>query len=353
MSTPESIKRSTVSKYQENYKYKVSIIVPCYNTKPWLDECLQSLVDQTLENIEIICINDGSTDGTGKKLDEWQTQYPAEIKVIHLQKNDGLSNARNTGMKIAQGECIGFVDSDDFVNVTMYENLYKAYKDNNADVVMSNYITFINKKPKMHNNNNLASAKKEDAITMFFENKKAIWTGLYKSSYLQQHKINFIDSFYYAEDYPFLFDVAIHNPTLFILPEITYYYRIQRIGSLTENPRKKVYTWFAILDYMEIKNINSHNKKKHIKEKLLKFTVHTLVTCFIYINMKYKINFLLQTAKHVFKNKKISHIYKIIIATKYHNFTNYPKAIVALLLLHACYLWQKLPFIKLKNYDKL
>ena len=106
------------------YQYKVSVIVPCYNAKIWLDQCLESLVKQTLQEIEIICVNDGSTDGTGNKLDKWQTQYPNKIKVIH-QLNGGPSNARNSGMAIAQGKFLGFVDSDDFVDVTMYEKLYK------------------------------------------------------------------------------------------------------------------------------------------------------------------------------------------------------------------------------------
>ncbi|CAB4034000.1 Hypothetical predicted protein, partial [Paramuricea clavata] len=112
----EQDKISSSNYIKEKHQYKVSVIVPCYNTKPWLDECLQSLVDQTLQEIEIICINDGSTDGTGKKLDEWQAQHANKIKVIH-QKNGGLSNARNAGIAIAQGECIGFVDSDDCIDI--------------------------------------------------------------------------------------------------------------------------------------------------------------------------------------------------------------------------------------------
>ena len=98
----------------------ISVIVPCYNVGEYVENCLKSLLNQTFRDIEIICVNDGSTDSTPQILNSYAEKYPA-IRVIN-QKNGGLSNARNTGIKEARGEYIAFVDSDDWVNETFLEN---------------------------------------------------------------------------------------------------------------------------------------------------------------------------------------------------------------------------------------
>lgn len=95
----------------------VSIIVPCYNVAPYVDACMDSLVCQTLRDIEIICVNDGSTDGTPALLRAWE-ERDSRVRVID-RENGGLSVARNTGMELAAGEYIGFVDPDDYVEHSM------------------------------------------------------------------------------------------------------------------------------------------------------------------------------------------------------------------------------------------
>ena len=102
---------------------KVSIIVPVYNVEKYLERCLDSLINQTLTNIEIVCINDGSTDNSGKILDDYAAK-DNRIKVIH-QNNAGQAVARNNGLKIANGNYINFVDSDDWVDLDFIEKLYK------------------------------------------------------------------------------------------------------------------------------------------------------------------------------------------------------------------------------------
>ena len=111
---------------------KISVIVPVYNTSKYLKKCLDSLVNQTYSNMEIIVVDDGSTDNSGEICDSYATEYPSKIIVVHTE-NHGLSSARNTGLNYAQGDYIGFVDSDDWVANDMFEillnNLLKTQSD--------------------------------------------------------------------------------------------------------------------------------------------------------------------------------------------------------------------------------
>lgn len=115
----------------------ISIIVPIYNVEQYLDRCVESLVSQTYENIEIILVDDGSLDGCPKKCDEWE-QKDSRIIVIH-KENGGLSDARNTGIEVAQGEFLAFVDSDDYVAKEYIEILYSSLVRTNSDIVTCNY----------------------------------------------------------------------------------------------------------------------------------------------------------------------------------------------------------------------
>ena len=116
----------------------ISIIVPVYNVKDYLEKCLQSICVQTYKNLEIILIDDGSSDGSGELCDLF-AQRDGRIKVIH-QTNAGQSAARNRGLAVAQGEFLGFVDSDDWIESDMYEFLYRLLKENGADIsICSHY----------------------------------------------------------------------------------------------------------------------------------------------------------------------------------------------------------------------
>ena len=117
---------------------KVSVIVPIYNAEKYLRECLDSIVNQTLKDIEIILINDGSTDGSAEICQE----YLCDSRVTYYHKtNEGLAAARDDGMQKATGEYIGFVDSDDWLEADMYEKMYNAAKSTDSDVVFCNWIT--------------------------------------------------------------------------------------------------------------------------------------------------------------------------------------------------------------------
>lgn len=110
----------------------ISVIVPVYNVEKYLDRCIQSIVDQTYKDIEIILVDDGSPDNCPKMCDEW-AQKDSRIKVIH-KKNEGVSSARNAGIDAANGDFIGFVDGDDFINPQFYETLVLQAEKNKADI---------------------------------------------------------------------------------------------------------------------------------------------------------------------------------------------------------------------------
>ena len=121
---------------------KVSIIVPVYKVEQYIDNCIKSLLSQTLIEIEIILVDDGSPDNSGEICDAYQ-KIDNRIKVIH-QENGGLSKARNSGLKIANGEYIVFVDSDDWIKNTMCEKLYNAAQEDNAEIAICKIINAIN-----------------------------------------------------------------------------------------------------------------------------------------------------------------------------------------------------------------
>jgi glycosyltransferase involved in cell wall biosynthesis len=118
---------------------KVSIIVPVYNVKTYLQKCFDSLTKQTLKDIEIVVVDDGSTDGSSEIVDSYVSKHPPMMRVIH-KENGGLMSAWTTGVKFSTGDYIGFIDSDDYAELNMYEELYKLAIQNDVDIVISNYI---------------------------------------------------------------------------------------------------------------------------------------------------------------------------------------------------------------------
>ncbi len=127
----------------------VTVIVPVHNGGEFLVNCLSNIVNQTLSEIEIICVDDASTDSSPKVLAEFERQYPDKVKVLTNKESRGPGGARNAAIEIAKGEYIGFVDCDDQIDVTMYEKLYHAAKEKDADVVDCGFIGSVEKKPHL------------------------------------------------------------------------------------------------------------------------------------------------------------------------------------------------------------
>ena len=165
-----------------NMEELISVIVPVYNVEKYLDKCLNSIVNQTYKNIEIIVIDDGSTDECGIKCDEWQRR-DNRIKVIH-QENKGLSETRNTGIKNATGKYISFVDSDDYVDSQFIEKLYNTLRKTNSDISVCNYVHIKeNKNVILTVTGNIKEYSNTEAIIEFLNENDIynyLWNKLFK-----------------------------------------------------------------------------------------------------------------------------------------------------------------------------
>lgn len=133
---------------------KISIVVPVYNTEKYLEKCLDSLVGQTLQEIEIYCVNDGSIDGSERILKKYAELYSDKIKVL-TKKNGGLASARNEALPYLKGEYIGFVDSDDWVDNNMFEKMYRKAKETQSDIVICDMVDHYKEELVYHNSSDL------------------------------------------------------------------------------------------------------------------------------------------------------------------------------------------------------
>lgn len=161
---------------------KISVVIPVYKVEKYLDECLESVVNQTYKNLEIILVDDGSPDNCPKMCDEWAIK-DERIKVIH-KENGGLSDARNAGIKIATGKYLSFIDSDDYVENNLYEVAIKKLKDNNAQIFIfgRSYLYGNNKEINSNKKIELIMNSEEalDKMNMFQYYDVAAWDKIYK-----------------------------------------------------------------------------------------------------------------------------------------------------------------------------
>ncbi len=200
----------------------ISVIVPVYKVEKYLDRCVESIVNQTYTNLEIILVDDGSPDNCPKMCDAW-AQKDSRIIVIH-KENGGVSSARNAALDIAQGEYIGFVDSDDYVDKTMYEKLYLAAEENFCDIVVCNNYHMVN--GKLVKSGCFAShIYCGDILSDFLQGKfetNAIWNKLYKKNAICNFR--FDESVKVGEDLLFNYYVIKNCNNVFTIEDSLYYY---------------------------------------------------------------------------------------------------------------------------------
>lgn len=213
---------------------KISVIVPVYNVEQYLPQCLDSIINQTYKNLEIICVDDGSPDNSGKILDEY-AKKDKRIKVIH-QENQGVSVARNTGLDNATGEYIGFVDPDDWIEANYYETLIHSAKENNADVVQCGYKTYCDKIDKV-------VVWKKTIATNFkniIKNLKRgyVWNKLWKAELIQKNNLRFYPGIY-MEDLLLSIKSANHMSLFSIISYAGYCYRIRNNSSTNDISKKQ------------------------------------------------------------------------------------------------------------------
>lgn len=211
---------------------KISIVIPIYNVEKYLPQCLDSVINQTHQNLEIILVNDGSTDSCGEIGEEYAAKDP-RIKVIH-KENGGLSDARNAGIKVATGEYIAFIDSDDFVAVDFCEKLLETLLENTADVAECDFLAFENdrdlEKFSTDTKEKIEVFETEAALELLMKEyfKQTVWNKLYRREVLGDFefpvgKIN--------EDEFWTYKVFGNAKKIVKIPDVMYFYR-QQEGSI-------------------------------------------------------------------------------------------------------------------------
>lgn len=247
-------------------KPKVSILVPCYNVEKYLRQCMNSIVNQTLKDIEIICINDGSTDDSLNILQEYAQK---DDRVIIINKaNSGYGDSMNQGLEKATGEYIGIVESDDFAELDMFEKLYNAAIKQNAEVVKSNFWGYLTE----GNVNTLVQViptEDENEIICPLERQKifwsmpCIWCAIYKKDFLQKHGIKFLPTPGASyQDTGFNFKVWAMAKRAYFMKDAFLHYRQDNENSSVKSAGKV----FCVCD--EYHEIEKFAKDKKVYEEL-------------------------------------------------------------------------------------
>ncbi len=226
-----------------NSRVKVSILVPTYGAEKFAEECLESLTNQTLKEIEIICINDGSKDGS---LDILKRYAKKDKRVIIIDKpNTGYGDSMNRGLKVAKGEYIGIVEPDDFIELDAFKTLYNIAKKENVEVVKSNFYEYYGdiKKDKSVSDmfpkkelNKVIDPRKNRSI---FYQPPSIWAAIYKRDFLEKNKIDFLPtpgaSF---QDTGFNFKVWASARRVYFVKQAFLHYRSDNSNSSVKDSKK-------------------------------------------------------------------------------------------------------------------
>ena len=254
-----------------SYITKVSIIVPCWGVQNYLNRCVESLINQTLQDIEIILVDDESPDRVPEMCDEW-TKKDSRIKVIH-KKNGGLGYARNSGLELAIGKYVAFVDSDDFIESDMYERLYEECEKNKLDCIYSEFnvddypgFRVIPKPEKLYigseeiENLRLDIVGAEPTYISGVKYHCSSCKGLYKLSVIRRYGLQFrSERQYISEDMLFNLDFLYHSERVKIVPWQFYHYCLNG-ASLSHSYRSD--RWEKQLVMLEVLNDKDNYQDK-------------------------------------------------------------------------------------------
>lgn len=242
------------------YGPKVSVIVPVYNCEAYIERCLDSIVSQTLQPIEIIVIDDGSTDRTGFIIDGFAQKYDNFV-VVH-QENGGVSAARNKGLALAKGEYIGFVDADDYAKPEMFEQLYTAAEEFDADIAMCDYnkvyqskvLYNVLKVPKQ--NIIIGEYESDEFYLKYILRSPELWNKIFKTDVVHSHNISFkMDA---GEDLLFCIEIAAHIKKVTLISENLYNY-VQRKSSIVHSGKavnSLISLMYQFVDEIQYKSTN-------------------------------------------------------------------------------------------------
>lgn len=223
---------------------KVSVIVPVYNIEKLLPRCLDSLRLQTLQQIEVLLIDDASTDASASVAAKYAKLYPEVFQLVRQPCNQGPAAARNAGLAAATGEYVGFVDSDDSAQPEMFERMYELAQERNADVVLCG--------ERILEDGEVNDFIPIDSSTVqaVLANAKVlapVWNKLFRRSFLLENKITFPKAALCSEDMAFNFKAMAASPVLAVLSEALYNYHITG-SSISFDLRRRIYSLEALRD---------------------------------------------------------------------------------------------------------
>ncbi len=253
----------------------VSVIIPVYNVEKYIEECIDSVLAQTYQNIEIILVDDGSTDSSGQICDNY-AENNKHIYVIH-QQNGGLSAARNAGLLKADGEYVYFLDSDDYISSDAIEKLVSITENDDSDVVFFDAISFFDNSDKeikqnYIRNNRYSAAEGTVVFSQLQKNKEfhsAVPLLFLKKGFLKSNNINFCSGIYY-EDMIFTFEVLCSARIVSQCKDALYYRRYRNNSIMTSKKNKKYFesaveVYRSLLEFSEKNDILQENAvKKYI-----------------------------------------------------------------------------------------
>lgn len=220
---------------------KISVIIPVYQSKNYLKKCIESILNQTYNNVEIILVDDGSNDGSEALCDDYAEQYD-NILCVH-QVNKGVSSARNRGIRVSMGQYILFVDSDDYIETDYLENAIKAFEEKSVDMYLGGYQAVRNggriqeKKYYPMIKDMVCTRKDMECILMeLFQSSTlhAIGTKIYKRTLIEKYGIVFKENWKYYEDIYFCLNYLVHCKKIYIQGRIVYYYQRDITHSLSK-----------------------------------------------------------------------------------------------------------------------
>lgn len=240
----------------------ISIIVPVYNTAPYLRRCISSILNQTYRNMEIICVNDGSTDGSDLILAEF-AKNDLRVKAISMS-NKGVASARNIGLAVATGEYIGFVDSDDYIDKNMYKTLAELMLNNDVDIVTCGYYFDSEGNIEKVLNQGIPPTEPIDIKDFIYYIYKRdeykgvagyLWTRLFKKKLIKSQEgkllVKFPEDLDMAEDIVFLADICKNVHQILYTDEALYYY-VQRNNSSVHDYSRQIENMSWIYAYERI-----------------------------------------------------------------------------------------------------
>lgn len=247
---------------------KVSVIVPVYNMEKYLSRCLTSLINQTIDDLEIIVVNDGSTDKSDEIIKEYKK---ANNNIRYVTKeNGGLSSARNFGLLYATGEYIAFLDSDDYVDRNMYKKMYEKAKEHNSDYVECDFLWQYDDHQKIDTGIRYTNKKE-----MFVTARVVAWNKLIKREIILENKLQFPVGLYY-EDVEFFYKLLPHINSFDFVEEPLVYY-VQRETSIVNKQDSRTKQIFKILD-----NVIDYYKANGIYaeyQKEIEYTCARILLC--------------------------------------------------------------------------